>query len=74
MAPVGEDALTVFVGGLPKGLTTDGLQMWGSQFGAVTRTEIKLDPQGQPRGFGFIYFQDTSSVQLALANKDNNMI
>jgi len=74
MAQVGEDALKVFVGGLPKGTTPEVLTTWGSQFGLVTRAECKLDLQGQPRGFGFIYYSDPSGALAVLANKDNNMM
>jgi len=70
----GDDAAKIFVGGLPKGTTTEQLGAWASQFGPVEKAEVKLDPLGYPRGFGFVSFQGAEVAQAVLANKDNNVM
>jgi len=70
----GDDAAKIFVGGLPKGTTTEQLGAWASQFGPVEKAEVKLDPLGYPRGFGFVSFQGAEVAQAVIANKDNNVM
>eukprot|EP00931_Biecheleriopsis_adriatica_P107941 TRINITY_DN82286_c0_g1_i1.p1 TRINITY_DN82286_c0_g1~~TRINITY_DN82286_c0_g1_i1.p1 ORF type:complete len:369 (+),score=67.35 TRINITY_DN82286_c0_g1_i1:81-1109(+) len=68
------DAGKIFVGGLPRGCSQETLTGWASQFGIVSKVEVKLGPDGAPRGFGFVTFQDPAAAQLVVSNKDNNVL
>eukprot|EP00933_Yihiella_yeosuensis_P020808 TRINITY_DN1661_c0_g1_i1.p1 TRINITY_DN1661_c0_g1~~TRINITY_DN1661_c0_g1_i1.p1 ORF type:complete len:339 (-),score=114.69 TRINITY_DN1661_c0_g1_i1:373-1389(-) len=64
----------VFVGGLPRGCSKEKLNEWGSQFGTLLKAEVHLDQYGEPRGFGFVQFEDPAIADQVLANKDHNKI
>mmetsp|Transcript_57642 Transcript_57642/g.146323 ORF Transcript_57642/g.146323 Transcript_57642/m.146323 type:complete len:115 (+) Transcript_57642:67-411(+) len=63
----------LFVGGLPRTTTQESLAAHFSSFGPVASVELKCDPQGSFRGFGFVTFQDRSAADSVLANAANNM-
>mmetsp|Transcript_92509 Transcript_92509/g.220167 ORF Transcript_92509/g.220167 Transcript_92509/m.220167 type:complete len:317 (-) Transcript_92509:97-1047(-) len=67
------DDAKIFAGGLPKSCSQEALQAWAEQFGPVAHVEVKVDPMGVSRGFGFVTFQDASVAQSVVANKDNTM-
>ncbi|CAK8987967.1 DAZ-associated protein 1 (Deleted in azoospermia-associated protein 1) (Proline-rich Vg1 mRNA-binding protein) [Durusdinium trenchii] len=69
-----DDAGKIFVGGLPKSCAQEALQMWAEQFGEVTNVEVKVDPMGVSRGFGFVTFREPSVAQSIVSNKDSNMM
>ena len=69
-----DDAGKIFVGGLPKSCAQEALKIWAEQYGEVTNVEVKVDPMGVSRGFGFVTFADPSVAQGIVANKDNNMM
>jgi RNA-binding protein Musashi len=48
---------TLFVGGLPQDCTDEELLQYFTAFGEV-KVEIKRQPDGRSRGFGFVYFPD----------------
>ncbi|SPO36969.1 related to HRP1 - subunit of cleavage factor I [Pseudozyma flocculosa] len=57
----------VFVGGLPQSVTPQSFRAYFEQFGAVIESNCMMDKEtGNPRGFGFITFQDETSVQHVL--------
>lgn len=69
-----DDAGKIFVGGLPKSCAQEALKIWAEQYGEVSNVEVKVDPMGVSRGFGFVTFFDPSVAQSIVANKDNNMM
>ena len=69
-----DDAGKIFVGGLPKSCAQESLKIWAEQYGEVSNVEVKVDPMGVSRGFGFVTFFDPSVAQSIVANKDNNMM
>lgn len=72
-APLESDK--IFVGGLPKNTQSDMLGEYFSQFGDVVGVEVKTDPQTQmTRGFGFVTFSDTETVDRIIAANGSLMI
>ncbi|KAN0065533.1 hypothetical protein ACQY0O_001370 [Thecaphora frezii] len=58
----------VFVGGLPQTVTPESFRAYFEQFGAVIDSTCMMDKEtGNPRGFGFVTYQDDSSVQHVLS-------
>jgi len=62
----------IFVGGMPKTVTEQYVREHFTQFGTVTGVELKYDPEGNFRSFGFVSFSDPASAQLVMSNVDNN--
>ena len=60
------DSRKIFVGGISWEATTDDLKAYMEQFGAVKDVTIKSDAAGNPRGFGFVLFEDEASVDACL--------
>ncbi|KAJ1678161.1 RNA-binding protein Musashi 2, partial [Spiromyces aspiralis] len=56
----------LFVGGLSWKTTQESLRDYFSQFGEVRECLIKTDESGNPRGFGFVEYVDTASVENVL--------
>lgn len=64
-----ESCRKLFVGGLNRGTTDDGLRDYFSQFGEIDSCIIKCDPTtNRSRGFGFVTFKDKASVDKVLSS------
>ena len=53
----------IFVGGLPLNTNADELAAFFNAFGNVTESKIILDDSGLSKGYGFVTFQEKSSVR-----------
>lgn len=61
----GPTSLKVFVGGLDQGVREDEFRAHFEQFGTITDIVIMFDRLTQrSRGFGFVTYEDLSSVQV----------
>jgi len=60
----------VFVGGLSKDTTNDEFKKYFEQFGAISEATVMTDQHGVSRGFGFVIFENESSVEEVLAAKE----
>ncbi len=56
----------IFVGGLPKNLRDEKLELYFSQFGTVQKSYVVKDPySGKTRGFGFVIFENDAGFEKA---------
>lgn len=65
----------VFVGGLSQSVTDDKLSDYFSQFGKLTDSVVMKDREtGNSRGFGFVTYEDSSSVDEVMDRyKEHNI-
>ncbi|XP_050998549.1 CUGBP Elav-like family member 1-A [Acomys russatus] len=69
-----EDANKMFIGGLSEELNKQVLREYLSQFGEIIDFIIKIDKKTRlSRGFGFVLFKDSSTVDKVLRVKDHEV-
>ncbi|XP_031232051.1 CUGBP Elav-like family member 1 [Mastomys coucha] len=69
-----QDASKMFIGGLSQELSKQVLLEYLSKFGEIIDFIIKIDPNtGLSRGFGFVLFKDSSTVEKVLRVKDHKV-
>ncbi|XP_062506493.1 heterogeneous nuclear ribonucleoprotein D-like [Corticium candelabrum] len=62
------DATKMFVGGLSRSTNNESLRKYFERFGPIVNASVKMDSDtGHSRGFGFIVFQDPTSIDKVLA-------
>eukprot|EP00916_Digyalum_oweni_P005251 GHVL01009217.1.p1 GENE.GHVL01009217.1~~GHVL01009217.1.p1 ORF type:complete len:372 (+),score=89.29 GHVL01009217.1:85-1200(+) len=65
----------IFVGGLSPEVTEETFRSYFEEFGTVSKVILMYDKlTNRHRGFGFIAFENHSSVEECLKNKDNHKI
>ncbi|KFD45150.1 hypothetical protein M513_13973 [Trichuris suis] len=69
-----EDPGKMFIGGLSWQTSVESLGEYFGQFGQVTECVVMRDPNTKKaRGFGFIRFADTSSVEKVLRHPSHEL-
>ncbi|SJX66186.1 related to HRP1-subunit of cleavage factor I [Sporisorium reilianum f. sp. reilianum] len=60
----------LFVGGLPASVTPASFRMFFEQFGTLAECTCMMDREtGNPRGFGFLTYQDDAALQHVLSTR-----
>jgi len=67
------DDRKLFVGGLTWETTVDQLKTYFEQYGTVKDASIKVDATGSSRGFGFVLYESTESVENVLATESHSL-
>lgn len=69
------NVVKVFVGGLPPSVDYDKLTGYFEKYGSIEDAVVMIDPGTQrSRGFGFVTFTDSSSVEACMQNYNSNEI
>jgi len=69
-----EETGKIFVGGLSWNTDQDSLQSYFGQFGEITDCIVMKNPAtGKSRGFGFVSFKDSSTVDVILSTKNHQV-
>eukprot|EP00435_Cladocopium_sp_Y103_P061932 s382_g23.t1 len=69
------NVVKVFVGGLPPSVDYDKLTGYFEKYGSIEDAVVMIDPGTQrSRGFGFVTFKDSSSVEACMQNYNSNEI
>lgn len=67
-----DDDRKLFVGGLAQEVKEGDLKEYFGKFGAVAQANIKMDQMtGRSRGFAFVVFEEVSSLDPVLAEKEH---
>lgn len=73
-AGASEGDRTLFVGGLSWDTTARDLKEYFGKYGEIVKGTIKTDPDtNRSRGFGFILFATTTSIDKVLAEKEHRL-
>lgn len=60
----------LFVGGLPLTITPESFRSFFEQYGTLLECTCMMDREtGQPRGFGFLTFQEDTAIDTLMANR-----
>lgn len=70
----GDVGAKVFVGNLDPLVTDKSLTQTFSTFGPIVSTKISRSEDGQPRGFGFVIFEDFETADAAIANMNGQYL
>ncbi|XP_047391224.1 heterogeneous nuclear ribonucleoprotein D-like [Sciurus carolinensis] len=69
-----QDDCKMFIGGLSRDLSKRSVIEYLAQFGEIIDFMIKTDPDtGLSRGFGFVLFQDSATVEKVLQVKEHQL-
>ncbi|KAA3670534.1 heterogeneous nuclear ribonucleoprotein A1/A3 [Paragonimus westermani] len=64
----------IFVGGIRRNIRDDDLFEYFSKFGSIVEAVIMMDKEtNQSRGFGFVTFSDTDSVDRVVSDNPHNL-
>jgi nucleolin len=68
----GTDDRTLYLGNLPYGVSTEDLEsrLTEAGIGPVVRVTLPQDPEGRPRGFGFVTLGSVEAAQAAVTALD----
>ena len=69
-----EEDKKIFVGGLPLDVKSEKVREYFSHFGPVTNVDVKMHSSGRGRGFGFVTFEDSESVEKAIAMETHKIM
>ncbi|XP_054937568.1 heterogeneous nuclear ribonucleoprotein D-like [Physeter macrocephalus] len=67
------DARKMFIGGIPCDTSKQTLLEYLTQFGEMIDFIIKTHPDGVSRGFGFVLFKDSATVEKVLQVKEHKL-
>jgi len=65
---------TLYIGNLHKCITQEQLLAYYSQWGNVVRCNVVKDPQGVPKGFAFVTFDERDDCIQALTHSNNQLL
>lgn len=72
--PTSEVGAKVFVGNLDILVTDKVLEQTFSRFGTLVSTRIARTPEGQPKGYGFVIFEDFEAADTAIESMDGQYL
>lgn len=67
------DTLTIYVGGLPGGVTAEEFRGLFAPFGEVAEVTLIRHDDGRPRGFGFVVMA-AAAAEAAIAELDGSEV
>jgi len=67
------DDRKLFVGGLTWETTVEQLKAYFEKYGTVKDASIKVDGAGSSRGFGFVLYESSDSVENVLAEESHSL-
>ena len=64
----------LFIGGIHRSTTQDGLKHYFEKFGEVTICKLMIDKEtGNSRGFGFVTYADPACINQVMASKPHTL-
>lgn len=69
----GDQNRKIFLGGLNYHTTDDTLRGFCSRFGKITDCLVMRTPEGKSRGFGFVTYEDTQSVEEFMRSRPHTI-
>ena len=64
----------IFVGGIHRSTTQDGLKHYFEKFGEVKVVKLMIDKEtGNSRGFGFVTYADPSCISQVMGSKPHTL-
>lgn len=72
--PGRDDDKKVFIGGLGRNITENDIREYFGKYGEIINVDLKSDPfTGQSRGFGFVQFSSSETVDNVLADNEHTI-